>query len=149
MALRVALAVTFIWFGGLKVAFASPVADLVARAMPIGPARLVVPALGAFEVVVGFGLLHRRTLKVALCAFFFHMLGTLSVLVRLPTVAFRDNNPLLLTTLGEFVLKNVVLLAAGIAVMGTMQRRGASGSTASRSAHAAAARQVDEILARA
>jgi putative oxidoreductase len=33
-----------------------------------------------------------------------------------PDVAFHGSNPLLLTTIGEFVVKNVVLMAAGLAV---------------------------------
>jgi uncharacterized membrane protein YkgB len=122
-ALRLALAVTFVWFGALKVANASPVADVVARVIPLAPARFIVPALGAFEVALGLALLSRRTLPVALVAFFLHMIGTFSVLFRLPALAFRDGNPLLLTTLGEFVLKNIVLLSAGLVVMGTMRRR--------------------------
>jgi uncharacterized membrane protein YkgB len=123
LALRLALAVTFVWFGALKVANASPVADVVARAIPLAPARFIVPALGAFEVALGFALLSRRTLPLALVAFFPHMMGTFSVLFRLPALAFRDGNPLLLTTLGEFVLKNLVLLSAGLVVMGKMRQR--------------------------
>jgi hypothetical protein len=33
-----------------------------------------------------------------------------------PGDSFQDGNPLLLTTLGEFVVKNVVLIAAGLVI---------------------------------
>jgi putative oxidoreductase len=38
------------------------------------------------------------------------------VLITLPDVAFEGGNPLVLTTVGEFVLKNLVLLTAGLVV---------------------------------
>jgi len=122
LATRLALAITFIWFGAMKLAHVSPVSELVARAIPLAPPHVVVPALGAFEIIVGLGLLARRTLRWALVAFFVHMLGTFSVFFRMPDLAYQAGNPLLLTTLGEFVIKNVVLLAAGVMVAGTMGR---------------------------
>ena len=41
----------------------------------------------------------------------------------LPHVCFRDSNPLLLTVEGEFVVKNLVLLAAGLVVGSTVRGR--------------------------
>jgi uncharacterized membrane protein YkgB len=45
-----------------------------------------------------------------------HLLGTFGVLVMVPEVAFQAGNPLRLTVEGEFVVKNLVLLAAVILV---------------------------------
>ncbi len=55
--LRVALAVTFIWFGALKVAGRSPVADLVAQTVYWLPPTFFVQLLGWWELVIGVGLL--------------------------------------------------------------------------------------------
>ena len=44
------------------------------------------------------------------------------VLVLEPHVAFQGGNPLLLTTEGEFVVKNLILIAAGLVVGGTVER---------------------------
>jgi putative oxidoreductase len=44
------------------------------------------------------------------------MLGTFLVLVVQPDIAFQEANPLLLTTEGEFVIKNLVLLSAGLLI---------------------------------
>ena len=44
------------------------------------------------------------------------MVGTFLVFVVLPDVAFLDGNPLKLTVEGEFVLKNLFLLTAGLVV---------------------------------
>ena len=120
--LRLALAVTFIWFGALKVLNVSPVADLVAQTVYWVPAAFFVPFLGVWEIAVGLGLLFRVALRLTLLFFFMQMAGTFLVLVVHPGLSFQNGNPLLLTTLGEFVVKNLVLLTAGIVVGSTVQR---------------------------
>ena len=120
--LRLALAVTFIWFGALKVLNVSPVADLVAQTVYWVPAAFFVPFLGVWEIAVGLGLLFRLALRLTLLFFFMQMAGTFLVLVVHPGLSFQNGNPLLLTTLGEFVVKNLVLLTAGIVVGSTVQR---------------------------
>lgn len=122
--LRVALAAVFIWFGALKIFDVTPVSDLVGRVVYWLPEEFVVPALGVVEVLVGLGLLVRRLLRVVLALFFGQMLGTFLVFLVLPDVAFRDGNPLLLTVEGEFLIKNLVLLSAGLVVGSTVKTRG-------------------------
>lgn len=120
--LRVALAVTFIWFGALKVAGLSPVADLVAQTVYWLPPALFVPFLGWWEVVVGVGLLFGVALRLVLLLFWLQMAGTFLVLVLRPELAFQSGNPLLLTVVGEFVVKNLVLIAAGLVIGSTVPR---------------------------
>jgi len=115
-ALRISLGVVFVWFGLLKVLDVSPVSDLVARTVYWLDRDLVVPTLGVVEVTVGALLILGRLLRVALLLFALQMLGTALVFVVLPEVAFQEGNPLLLTVEGEFVVKNLVLLAAGLVV---------------------------------
>lgn len=112
--LRVSLGVVFIWFGALKVTNATPVAALVAGTMPWVDAAWFVPLLGAIEVVVGVALIAGRRLTAVSCILVAHLAGTFLVLVLQPQVAFQHGNPLLLTTEGEFVVKNLVLISAGI-----------------------------------
>jgi putative oxidoreductase len=114
--LRVSLGVVFLWFGLLKIFDVSPVSSLVAKTIYWFDPDLVVPALGAVEVFVGACLLAGRLMRVALPLLVLQMAGTFLVLVLLPGVAFRDGNPLLLTVEGEFVVKNLVLLSAGLVV---------------------------------
>jgi uncharacterized membrane protein YkgB len=121
--LRIALAVVFIWFGALKIAGRSPVEDLVADTAYWLPAEPFVRFLGFWEVVVGIGLLIPVALRLTLLLFWLQMAGTLLVLVMHPDLAFQDNNPLLLTVLGEFVIKNLVLIAAGMVVGSSARRR--------------------------
>jgi putative oxidoreductase len=114
--MRVALGVVFIWFGALKIANLTPVAKLVADTLawvPVNPAVLL-PALGAFEIVLGAMIILGWHLRLALAVLIAHLCGTFLVLVVLPQVAFERGNPLLLTTIGEFVVKNVVFIAAAL-----------------------------------
>lgn len=120
--LRVSLGVIFIWFGALKVANATPVAQLVADTLYWIDSSLLVPLLGIFEVLVGIALLSGRFLKLALMLLVGHMLGTFLVLVVQPQIAFRESNPLLLTTEGEFVVKNLVLLSGALVIGSQLQR---------------------------
>ncbi len=114
--LRVSLAVVFIWFGALKVFDVSPVHDIVAATVPWANPDWFVPFLGLIEVAVGLGLLFRFLLRLVLALLVTQMLGTFLVFALVPDLAFQGGNPLLLTTEGEFVLKNLVLLGAGLTV---------------------------------
>ncbi len=122
-ALRVSLGLVFVWFGALKIFQISPVADLVARTVYWVDPSWFVPVLGGVEVIIGIGLLAGRALRTILALFWLQMLGTFLVLIVLPEVAFQRGNPLLLTVEGEFVVKNLVLLSAGMVVGSTVRRR--------------------------
>lgn len=115
--LRGSLGLVFVWFGALKVADVTPVADLVARTAPWLDRDLLLVSLGSVEVVLGAALwLGRRLDRVAAVALV-HLLGTFLVLVVQPQAAFQAGNPLLLTTEGEFVVKNLVLITACLVLM--------------------------------
>jgi putative oxidoreductase len=114
--LRISLGVVFVWFGALKVGGETPVSDLVADTVYWLDPAWFVPLLGAFEMIVGIGLVLARGLRVVLALFALQMVGTFLVLVVQPEVAFKNGNPLLLTTEGEFVVKNLVLLSAGLTI---------------------------------
>jgi putative oxidoreductase len=114
--LRISLGTVFIWFGLLKVVGETPVAELVANTAYWIDPNLLVPLLGAFEIIVGLGLLVGRGLRVVLALFVLQMIGTFLVLLLQPEIAFQGSNPLFLTTEGEFVIKNLVLLSAGLTI---------------------------------
>jgi uncharacterized membrane protein YkgB len=119
-ALRLSVGIVFVWFGALKVFDVTPVADLVARTIYWFEPSWVVPVLGAFEILVGIGLVFKIALRATLLLFAGQMVGTFLVLVLLPEVSFQGGNPLLLTVEGEFVVKNLVLLSAGMVVGATV-----------------------------
>jgi uncharacterized membrane protein YkgB len=110
-ATRGALAVIFIWYGALKVAGASPAADLVAQTFFFWPARIVIPVLGAVEIAIGLCLLFRRLLPVGLGLLLAHLAGTLLSLFIVPERCF-GRSIFHLTTEGEFILKNLVIISS-------------------------------------
>jgi putative oxidoreductase len=114
--IRISLAIVLIWFGALKVARVSPVEELVSSVVYWVDPSWFVPVLGVFEILVGVGLLLAKAMRLVLLLFALQMVGTFLVLIIRPDLAFQNGNPLLLTTEGEFVVKNLVLLSAGMAV---------------------------------
>jgi len=121
--LRASLGVIFIWFGALKISNSTPVAELVANTVPFLPSKVFVPALGVFEMVVGLGLLVGRWIPAIITLMVLHLGGTFLVLVTQPDVAFNHGNPLELTMTGEFVVKNLVLITAGLLLLASRQRQ--------------------------
>jgi putative oxidoreductase len=120
--LRVSLGVVFIWFGALKVLGVSPVQDLVTKIIYMVPKQHALLFMGLVEIVIGFGLLFRVMIRLTMAVFLIHMCGTFLVLLLHPELSFQEGNPLLLTTTGEFVIKNLVLLAAGLVVVSSLRR---------------------------
>ncbi len=119
--LRIALALVFLWFGALKVFGVTPVTDLVANTVYWVDPDWFVPLLGWVEIIVGVGLLLRVALRAVLALFFAQMAGTFLVLIIQPDIAFQDNL-FELTVEGEFVVKNLVLLSAGLVIGATIDR---------------------------
>ena len=122
-ALRIALAIVFIWFGALKVIDRSPVEDLVKDTIYFLPEDTFFVILGVWEIIVGIGLLIPIALRLTLLLFWAQMAGTFLVLVVHPGLAFQDGNPLLLDLPGEFIIKNLVLIAAGLAIGSSVRRQ--------------------------
>ena len=115
--LRASLGVTFVWFGGLKLAGEPTLpGSLIAAITPAVDPDLSVPLVGALEVVLGAGFLIGRRMSIFLAAAALHLSGTFLVLLMRPDVAFVDGNPLLLSVEGEYVVKNLVLLAATLSL---------------------------------
>jgi uncharacterized membrane protein YkgB len=114
--LRLAIGAVFIWFGALKLSNDTPVADFVANTLPWFNRVWLVPALGFFEVAIGILLISGRFLTLVCAALVAHLTGTFLSLIMQPDVTFQHGNPLMLTTEGEFVVKNLVFIAAGLVI---------------------------------
>ena len=115
--LRVVLGGVFLWFGALKLAGVSPAASLIAKTLPFLPAGPTVFAMGVVEVLIALGLFSGWAIRVTLFLFLVQMLGTLLPLIALPDTVYESGNPLRLSLLGEFVLKNFVLISVGLVVL--------------------------------
>ena len=123
--LRISLAVIFIWFGGLKVVGTSPANDLVTRTVYWFDPKWFIPFLGAWEVLIGLCMLWRPLIRVSIALLALQMPGTFLPLVLLPDVCWT-HIPWSPTLEGQYIIKNLVLIAAAIAVGGTLRRPAAS-----------------------
>lgn len=120
--LRLSLGITYIWFGALKLIGKSPVDDMVGATIPLLPEKWSVRIIGVWEVLIGTALLLRIALRPTLVLYFVQLAGTFTTFFVQPRKMFQGNNPLLLTKDGEFVIKNLVLISAGLAIGSTMYR---------------------------
>ena len=126
--LRIALGIVFLWFGVLKFfPGLSPAEDLAGRtieALTFGvvPASVALPILALWECAIGLGLLGGRWMRATLFLLFVQMLGTIT-----PLVLFPDETwiwfPIAPTLEGQYIIKNVVLVAAAF-VLGATVRGG-------------------------
>jgi uncharacterized membrane protein YphA (DoxX/SURF4 family) len=117
LALRVSLGLVFIWFGALKIMGDSPVTALIAATVPWVPAGVLLPTLGWVEVVIGVSLLIGWPRQLTLLALASHLTGTFLTFIVAPQLMVQHGNPLLLTSNGEFVLKNLVLITSALVLL--------------------------------
>lgn len=118
--LRFALAVVFIWFGLLKVLGVSPAAEMVAATVYVVPGELFVPVLGVWEAVIGLCFLYRPLIRLGIFLLFLQLPGTFLPIVILPFVVF-ESFPFVLTTEGQYIVKNLVIIGAALVVGGTVR----------------------------
>ncbi|MGK0309218.1 MAG: putative membrane protein YkgB [Lentimonas sp.] len=122
LALRLSLAVIFIWFGLLKPMGLSPAEELVKNTVYWVSPDVFLPILGYWEALIGFFLLWRPTIRIALFLLFIQMPGTVLPLILLPEACFTQP-PFGLTLEGQYIIKNLILISAAIVVGGTVRRR--------------------------
>jgi uncharacterized membrane protein YkgB len=120
---RLALGVVFIWFGGLKLAGdLSPAYDLIAATVYWLTPEIVVPLLGLWEVAIGIAFLIPRLTRLALLLLVPQMPGTFLPLILLPEICYSVA-PLALTIEGQYIVKNLVIIACALFIGGTTLRR--------------------------
>ena len=122
LVLRLTLGIVFLWFGALKVFGVSPAAQLVQQTYSFLPFRPFFMLLGFWEIAIGCGMITRLGLRLALVLLCLHLAGTFTALYLAPHLFFLGGNLACLSMEGEFVIKNLVLLAAGLVVAGYQLR---------------------------
>lgn len=116
--LRISVGVIYIWFGLLKcIPNASPAEDIAAQTLTYLSFGLVnggaaLPLLGIFELIIGLGLLFKK-LNYIVPLMYVQMVGTIVPLFAFPDQTWRYF-PLVPTLEGQYILKNAVIIAAGI-----------------------------------
>lgn len=124
--LRISLGITFFWFGSLKfIPGLSPAQDLATKTIEVLSFGVLTPGisiifLAAWETLIGLGLIFGIYLRAILFLLFAQMLGTLTPLVLFPWEAFTYL-PYAPTMEGQYIIKNLVLISAGIVVGATVR----------------------------
>jgi uncharacterized membrane protein YkgB len=119
--LRVALGVVFIWFGALKLfPGMSPAEELVIATVPWIPGSVFLPVLAVWEMVIGLGFVTGRALRLTILLLYLQMPGTLAPIFLLPEQVFTAF-PFGLTLVGQYIVKNVVLIAAALVIGATVR----------------------------
>jgi uncharacterized membrane protein YphA (DoxX/SURF4 family) len=119
--LRVSLGLVFLGFGVLKfVPGLSPAENLASQTLHIltfgvVPDRLGLVLVAGLESVIGLLFLTGRLMRVALVLLGFELIGILSPIVLLPGEMFRGI-PFAPTLEGQYVLKDVIIVAAGLVI---------------------------------
>lgn len=126
--LRMALGVTYFYFGFLKFFPDLSVAEVLAghtltNLTSYGvDARSLLFGLAVLECAIGLGFLFNVFLPAVTVLFFLHLAGTFLPLALLPELTFKFF-PFAPTLDGQYILKNVVFAAAGWTVLSPALRR--------------------------
>lgn len=115
--MRIAISIVFIWFGALKVIGMSPAEELVEKTVYWFRPEIFIPILGLAEVIIGLGLLIKRFIPFTIILLLLHMAVTFFPLFILPRICF-DAFPYCPTMAGQYIIKNLVLIAGALVVAG-------------------------------
>jgi uncharacterized membrane protein YkgB len=121
LVMRIGLGVVFFWFGALKlVPGLSPAEELVRNTVYFVDPDLFLPVLAIWEMLIGLGLISGKLMRLTLLLLFLQMPGTAMPLVLLPEVCWTAF-PVGLTLEGQYIIKNLVLIGAGLVLGGTVR----------------------------
>ncbi len=126
--LRVSIGIIFFWFGILKFfPGLSPAQDLAIRTIDIIafgliPQNISIIILAFWEVLIGIGLFWGKFMRFILFLLFLQMIGTFTPILFFPNEVF-SRIPYAPTLEGQYIIKNLILISAGI-VLGTTVRGG-------------------------
>lgn len=119
--LRIGLGVVFFWFGALKlVPGLSPAEELVRNTIYFVNPDLFLPILAIWEMLIGLGLIFGIFMRLTLLLLFMQMPGTALPLLILPEVTWTAF-PIGLTLEGQYIIKNLALIGAGLVLGGTVR----------------------------
>jgi uncharacterized membrane protein YkgB len=125
--LRASVGIVFFWFGVLKFfPGLSPAEDLAARTISVLTFGLVtpvvsLPVLAAWECLIGLGLITGQFMRFALLLMFVQMSGTVTPLFLFPHETWAQF-PYAATLEGQYIIKNLVLVSAGLVIYATARR---------------------------
>jgi uncharacterized membrane protein YphA (DoxX/SURF4 family) len=127
--LRISLGIIFLWFGALKFfPGLSPAQELATRTITmlsfgLIPAQTAIILLATWESLIGLGLLLGIYMRVTLLLLFVQMIGTITPLFLFSGEVFTQI-PYAPTLEGQYIIKNLVLISAGLVIGATVRGGG-------------------------
>lgn len=124
--LRISLGIIFFWFGFLKffpgLSPADQIATRTIEKLTFGllPPNVSIIVLAIWETLIGLGLITGKYLRITLLLLFTQMLGTMTPLILFPAETFT-RIPYAPTIEGQYIIKNLVLISAGLVVGATVR----------------------------
>ncbi|MBI4159553.1 hypothetical protein HY504_00090 [Candidatus Wolfebacteria bacterium] len=117
-AARGTIFVVFFWFGLLKVVATSPanplVAELLGRTLPFVTFNQFIIGFGIYEMMIGVIFLIPGLERLAIALLVPHMATTFLPLIVTPAMTWQS---FMVPTLeGQYIIKNLVIIAAAIAI---------------------------------
>tara|TARA_B000000565_G_C23607742_1_gene309843 strand:- start:176 stop:586 length:411 start_codon:yes stop_codon:yes gene_type:complete len=120
--LRFSIRLIFVWFGFLKPFGISPAQELVTNTVYWFDDKVsFVKFLGWWEVVIGITMCIKPLIRISIFLLFLQMPGTFLPLVLLPEICFT-NFPFGLTLEGQYIIKNLIIISAGLVIGGTVNK---------------------------
>jgi len=125
---RISIGIVFLWFGILKFfPGLSPAQELAINTINLLtfgflPEICIIKGLAFWEVIIGVGLISGKFMRITLLLLFIQMTGTFSPIFLFPDKVFT-HFPYALTLEGQYIIKNLVLLTAGITLGGKLEER--------------------------
>ena len=127
MLVRISIGICFFWFGILKFfPGLSPAQDLAINTITLLsfgliPDDIIINGLAIWEVLIGIGLILGKFTRVTLLLLFLQMLGTFAPIFLFPDLVFT-HFPYALTIEGQYIIKDLVLVSAGIVIGGRLNK---------------------------
>ncbi len=124
--LRLSIGIIFFWFGFLKyfegLSPAEGIATKTIDTMTFGifSEKVILYGLATWEVLIGIGLIFRIFLRETLLLLYLQMIGTFMPVFLFPDEVFAVF-PYSLTIEGQYIIKNLVVMSAGIVLGATVR----------------------------
>ena len=123
--LRISVGIVFVWFGALKlVPGLSPAEPLIRASITFLPMDLFLPFLAILEMTIGVGfILGGKFKRITVLLLLGQMAGAMSPIILRPDLIFTQF-PFALTLEGQYIIKDIILISAGLVVGATVRGGG-------------------------
>jgi uncharacterized membrane protein YkgB len=122
--LRISIGLVFVWFGALKLfPGMSPAEPLIRAAITFLPMDLFLPFLAVLEMTIGVGFITGKFMRLTVLLLLGQMAGAMSPIILAPDRIWATF-PFVFTLEGQYVVKDIILISAGLVIGATVRGGG-------------------------